>query len=81
MTQVSQSMSTGLLLGGSPAVAGTARTVRRRCDIEGSGITLATAAEALETWPIRISELERGLTHDAQLARRSQLWLHHEQAA
>lgn len=46
-----------------------------------AGITLATAAEALGTWPIRISELERGLAHDAELARRYEFWLHLEPAA
>jgi transposase len=46
-----------------------------------AGITLATVADALETWPIRISELERGLAHDAELARRYQLWLPLEPAA
>jgi len=46
-----------------------------------AGITLAVAAEALGTWPIRLSELERGLTHDANLAHRYQLWLRPEQAA
>ncbi|MDQ4069846.1 MAG: hypothetical protein M3203_10325, partial [Actinomycetota bacterium] len=46
-----------------------------------AGITLATAAEALGTWPIRVSELERGVTHDAELARRYELWLRPRQAA
>lgn len=46
-----------------------------------AGLTLATAAEALGTWPIRLSELERGLTHDAELAHRYQLYLRPEQAA
>lgn len=46
-----------------------------------AGLTLATAAEALGTWPTRISQLERGLYHDAELARRYQHWLHPEQAA
>lgn len=52
------------------------RTARR-----AAGITLATAAEALASWPIRISELERELLHDADLARRYQHWLHTKQAA
>jgi transposase len=38
-------------------------------------ISLATAASRLGTWPTRISELERGLRHDADLARRYQQWL------
>lgn len=46
-----------------------------------AGITLATVAEVLGTWPTRISELERGLTHDADLARRYQLWLRPGEAA
>lgn len=40
-----------------------------------AGISLATAAEALGTWPTRISQLERGLTHNTELATRYQLWL------
>lgn len=43
-------------------------------------VSLATAAEALGTWPIRISRLERGLTYDADLAHRYQLWLHERSA-
>ncbi len=46
-----------------------------------ASITLAVAAEALGTWPIRLSELERGVAHDAELAHRYQLWLRPEQAA
>ena len=46
----------------------------RKARLDG-GITLGTVAEVLGTWPTRISELERGLTHDADLARRYQLWL------
>jgi transposase len=41
-----------------------------------AGLTLADPAEALGTWPIAISRLERGLAHDADLARRYSLWLH-----
>jgi transposase len=44
-------------------------------------LTLADAAEALGTWPIRLSELERALVHDADLARRYQLWLCGSKAA
>lgn len=46
-----------------------------------AGITLATAAEVLGTWPTRLSELERGLKHDVELARRYQLWLRPGEAA
>ena len=46
-----------------------------------SGLTLAVAAEALSTWPIRLSEIERGLAHNAELARRYQTWLQPTQAA
>jgi len=46
-----------------------------------AGITLATAAEALSTWPTRISELERGLTHDADLALRYETWLQPDKIA
>ena len=52
------------------------RSARRQ-----AGITLAVAAEALGTWPIRISELERGRVHNAELAHRYQLWLNHHRAA
>jgi len=40
-----------------------------------AGISLASAAEALGTWPTRISQLERGLTHNTELATCYQLWL------
>lgn len=40
-----------------------------------AGISLATAAGALGTWATRISELERSISHDAELANRYQLWL------
>lgn len=46
-----------------------------------AGTTLKTAADALGVWPTRISELERGLTHDSNLARRYQLWLQPQQIA
>jgi transposase len=45
------------------------------------GLTLTDVAEALSTWPIRISEIERGIVHNADLARRYDLWLTHRQAA
>ena len=46
-----------------------------------SGLTLTVAAEALSTWPTRLSEIERGLAHNAELARRYELWLRPDQAA
>lgn len=66
------------LLTDPPAVPAGADLRSLRLD---AGIILATAAEALGTWPTRISQLERGLIHDAELARRYQLWLHPHQAA
>lgn len=44
-----------------------------------TNITLTTAAEHLNTYPIRLSQLERGLTHNTQLATRYHQWLttHH----
>ena len=38
-------------------------------------LSLAAIAEQLGSWPTRISELERGLIHNAELATRYQLWL------
>ncbi|MGH8917135.1 MAG: IS110 family transposase [Acidimicrobiales bacterium] len=69
------------LLTHPPAIANGAqlRTARTTAHI-----TLSTVAEALGTWPTRISELERGLKHNAALATRYQLWLNtrsHPQAA
>ena len=46
-----------------------------------AGLTLTDVAQALGTWPIRISKLERNLTHDADLAHRYQLLLHPNQQA
>lgn len=46
-----------------------------------AGISLATAAKALGSWPTRISELERGLDHNTDLARRYHDWLHPDQVA
>lgn len=40
-----------------------------------ASISLDTAARALNSWPIRISRLERGLVYDTDLARRYQDWL------
>ena len=44
------------------------------------GIPLRAVAEAIGSWPTRISELERGLRHDTELATRYQLWLSREAA-
>jgi transposase len=38
-------------------------------------ISLQTVADALSSWPTRISELERALKHDTDLARRYAQWL------
>jgi hypothetical protein len=45
-------------------------------------ISLQVVADALGSWPTRISELERGLKHDTELAQRYVAWLdeHGEQA-
>ena len=42
---------------------------------QGAGLTLQTVADALGSWPTRISELERALTFNTDLARRYALWL------
>jgi transposase len=42
-----------------------------------AGISLATVAEHLASWPTRISELERGIKHNSELATRYKLWLDH----
>lgn len=39
-------------------------------------ISLQTAARALNSWPTRLSRLERGLDHSTDLANRYQQWLH-----
>lgn len=44
-------------------------------------ISLQTAADSLNTWPTRLSRLERGLDHDTALATRYQTWLSTQQAA
>lgn len=66
------------LLTNPPAVPVGADLRAARLD---AGVTLAVAAEALGTWPTRLSELERGLAHDAELAGRYELWLQLERAA
>ncbi|MEQ9322675.1 MAG: transposase [Polyangiaceae bacterium] len=40
-------------------------------------LTLDDAARALNSWPIAISRLERGLTHNTDLATRYSHWLQH----
>lgn len=60
------------LLTDPPAIpAGTTLRQRRR----QAGVPLRVVAEAFNSWPARISQLERGLKHDADLATRSSLWL------
>lgn len=44
---------------------------------EHADLTLADAANALNTWPIAISRLERGITHNTDLSTRYNQWLHH----
>lgn len=60
-----------LLVDPPPVPAGADLRARRN----SAGITLDVVAEALGTWATRISELERGLKHNAELATRYQLWL------
>ena len=38
--------------------------------------SLAQAAQALTTWPIKLSRFERGLDHDTEMANRYKAWLH-----
>lgn len=40
-----------------------------------AGLTLTDVAQAVGSWPTRISELERGVTHNTPLATRYQRWL------
>lgn len=60
------------LLTNPPVVADRAelRTTRT-----AGGHTLRTVADALDTWPARISELERGTTRNDELEHRYRLWL------
>jgi hypothetical protein len=46
-----------------------------------AGISLQTVANALGSWPTRISELERGLRFDAHLADSYSAWLRSPSAA
>ena len=66
------------LLTNPPPTPNCARLRSRR---QQDGITLTQAAHALRTWPTRISELERGLHHNHQLAIRYQNWLRTHQPA
>ncbi len=47
---------------------------------QNANLSLDTVASALGTWPIRISELERGIKHNTQLTRRYQTLLATEHA-
>jgi transposase len=60
------------LLTNPPAVADRheLRVARKR-----TGLSLAAVADALDTWPARISELERSVRRDDELERRYRLWL------
>ena len=44
---------------------------------EHAELTLSNVADALNTWPIAISRLERGITHNPDLATRYNHWLQH----
>ena len=44
-------------------------------------VTLQTAAQQLNTWPIRLSRIERGLLHDNELTGRYYQWLHPQKIA
>jgi len=46
-----------------------------RADRLAARISLQTVADAIGSWPTRISELEGGLRHDTDLARRYVRWL------
>ena len=46
-----------------------------RCLRQNAQATLAHAAQALHTYPVRLSQLERTLHHDRQLATRYHQWL------
>ncbi len=60
-----------LLVNDHTVITGT--DLRRRR--QHAQLTLTDAAEALNSWPIAISRLERGLTHDTDLATRYHAWL------
>lgn len=60
------------LLTNPPVLAnrGELRTARTT-----AGLTLTVVADALDTWPARISELERGVKRNDELEHRYRLWL------
>lgn len=60
------------LLTNPPAVIDGATLRQRR---QRAGLPMRAVAEAVNSWPTRISELERGLKHNADLATRYNLWL------
>jgi hypothetical protein len=60
------------LLTNPPNVRDGAQLRARRAVV---GVTLATVATHLGTTPMRISRLERGVLHSAELASRYQAWL------
>ena len=60
------------LLTNPPPTPNCARLRARRLN---AGVTISQAAQALRTHTARISELERGLHHNHQLATRYQTWL------
>ncbi len=61
----------GLLTDPPPVLQGSDLRVART----KAGVSLAIVATALDSWPTRISELERGIRHDADLASRYETWL------
>ncbi len=60
-----------LLVDNHTVITGTDLRQRR----QQAQLTLDDAADALDTWPIAISRLERGLTHNTDLASRYHAWL------
>ncbi len=60
------------LITSPPAVPAGAELRERR---HGAGLSLQVVADQLGTWPTRISDLERGRAHNAELARRYECFL------
>lgn len=60
-----------LLVNDSVVIRGSDLRLQRK----HAQISLETAANQLDTWPIAISRLERELTHDTRLANQYQAWL------
>lgn len=60
------------LLTNPPAIADRTQLRAARTN---AGLTLTVAANALDTWPARISELERGTHRNDELEHRYRLWL------